>query len=352
MVSKGFCQPSRGSVTKSGVKKIEVPGASKALILEEDLRIGVEEGEEEYMFAFLRSVQVDNDENIYVLDAEYIKVRVYDKLGKHIRSFGKKGQGPGEFGWPARMIITTDEKLAMLDSMNKRFSYYSKEGECLQEINLGKQGYVHRAWLDSQGNIYGDIFEFTGNSSKMVLTKFDADFNRISKIAEMEREIKMGEINPISYRIVYNVLPDDRVFWANNLEYCIHVVNSSGNLIKKIYKDYNPISISNADKERIKKEFSGSDFPSSLKLVFPKKYPAMNYIISDSNGKIFVRTYTQNEDSLFKWDVFDEEGRYILSFFHPEEDILYTFRKGKVYSLNVDNEERIPHIRRYKIVWN
>ena len=258
-------------IVKNPKKPAKVPGAPMALTLEEDLRIGVEEGEDEYMFALLRSVQVDNDENIYILDAQYIKVRVYDKFGKHIRSFGKKGQGPGEFGWPSRLLMTTGDKLAMLDSMNRRFSYYSKEGECLKEINLGKQGSVIRAWPDSQGNIYGNIGEYTGNSSKMVLTKFDADFNRISKIAEMERERKMGEINPILYRIVYNVLPDDRIIWANNLEYCIHVVSPSGNLIKKIHKNYNPVTISKADKERIKKEYEEIDMPSSFNRVFPKK---------------------------------------------------------------------------------
>ena len=224
-------------------KPAKVPGTPTTLTLEEDLRIGVEEGEDEYMFANLRSVQVDNDENIYVLDAKYIKVRVYDKNGKYIRSFGKKGLGPGEFQWPSRMIMKTDEKLAMLDSLNRRFSYYSKEGECLKEINLGKQGAVIRAWPDSQGNIYGDIFEYSGNSSKMLLMKFDADFTQISKVAELEEDLKTGEFNPITYRLVYNVLPDDRMIWANNLEYCIHVVNSSGNLTKKIYKDYDPVTI-------------------------------------------------------------------------------------------------------------
>ena len=353
------CSPKAKIEKKDGViivknprKPVKVPGEPTALSLEEDLRLGTSEGEEKYMFANLRSVQVDNDENIYVLDAEYLKVRVYDKNGKHIRSFGEQGQGPGEFGWPSRMIITTDEKLAILDSRNSRFSYYSKAGECLREIILGRQGAVIRAWPDSQGNIYGDIFEFTGNSSKMILTKFDADFVPIAKIAEMERETKIGERNPILYRIVYNVLIDDRVIWADNREYCIHVVSSSGNLIKKIYKDYNPATVTASDKERITKEYTAGDRPSRLNLVFPKKYPPIFTLIGDSDEKLFIRTYERNKDGLFKWDVFDEEGRYVLSFFHPEEDILFTLRKGKVYSLNVDNEEGIPHIRRYKMVWN
>jgi len=80
----------------------KVPGAPKSLTLEEDLCIGLESGDEDYMFAELRSVQVDKDEDIIVLDWKYNVVKVFDKNGKHIRTFGKHGQGPGEIQGPSR----------------------------------------------------------------------------------------------------------------------------------------------------------------------------------------------------------------------------------------------------------
>jgi hypothetical protein len=329
----------------------QVPGAPKALSLEEDLRIGIEEGDEDYMFANLRSVQVDNEENIYVLDAKYIKVKVYDKSGKHMRSFGKIGQGPGEFGWPSRMVMTTDGKIATLDSQNRRFSYYSRKGECLKEVSYAEYGNLIRAWPDSRGFVYCDVMTYSATSRIGKLVKFDPEFNQISELAEMGETLNPIEINPILYRIVYNVLPDDRVIWARNLEYCIHVVDASGKLVKKIYKDYDPVTIAEAEKERIKKEYSSEGFPPTLKIAFPKKYPPIYYLLGSDKGRIYVRTYTRNDEGFLKWDVFDEEGRYLLSFFHPEEDILFAIKNGKSYSINQDNEEGIPHVRRYKMVW-
>ena len=128
-------------------------------------------------------------------------------------------------------------------------------------------------------------------------------------------------------------------------------MDASGKLIKKIYKDYDPVTIPEAVKERMKKERYSDGFPSSLKLIFPKKYPPIYYILADDNGKIYVRTYAQNKEDLLKWDVFDEEGRYILSFFHPEEDILFHSKNGKIYSINQGNGVGFPHVRRYKMVW-
>lgn len=340
------------TIIRNPKKPVNLPGAPKALTLEEDLCIGIEEGDEDYMFANLRSVQVDNDENIYVLDAKYIKVKVYDKNGRHIRSFGKAGQGPGEFGWPSRMYMKSDGNIAILDSRTRRFSYYSREGKCLKEINLAEHGSFISAWPDSRDFVYGTIFEFSGTSSKMKLIKFDADFNRVLNVAELERKFKMGEINPISYRIAYNVLPDDRLIWIKNQEYCIHIVDTSGKLVKKIYKDYDPVSISKADQERIKEERYSDGFPPSLKLVFPKKYPAIYYFLSDEKGRIYVRTYARNDEGLLKWDVFDEEGRYILSFFHPEEDILFVIKKNKAYGMIPEDEEGIPRVKRYRMIWS
>lgn len=332
-------------------KAVKVKGAPKALSLEEDLRIGIEEGDENYMFGSLRSVQVDDEENIYILDAEYIKVSVYDKNGRHIRTFGKTGQGPGEFGWPSRMYMRTDGKISILDSRNRRFSYYSRKGECLQEINYAQYGSFFRAWPDSRGFVYCDEMYLTGESRIIKLTKFDADFNRVSKIAELEEKLNPREINAILYRIVYSLLPDDRVIWARNQEYCIHVVDASGKLIKKIYKDYDAVTITEAEKERMKKERYSDGFPPTLKLIFPKKYPAMDYLLGDDKGKIYVRTFARNREGLLKWDVFDEEGHYILSFFHPEEDILFHSKNGKIYSINQGNGVDFPHVRRYKMVW-
>ena len=70
-----------------------LPGTLSQLILREDLCIGDEEGEE-FIFSQTKAIQVDEEENIYVLDQKEVCIKVFDKNGKHLRTFGKKGQGP------------------------------------------------------------------------------------------------------------------------------------------------------------------------------------------------------------------------------------------------------------------
>jgi hypothetical protein len=339
------------TVVRNPKNPVSVPSAPSALSLEEDLRIGVLEGEDEYMFGFLRSVQVDDDENIYVCDAEFIKIRVYDRNGRHLRSFGKEGEGPGEFAWPSRMYLRPiNRDLGILDGNNNRFCYYSLEGACLKEINLGRYSAIFRAWPDSRGYTYGDIWDLEEGFSISKLVKFDPKFESpVATIAELREKVALGEFNPISYRILCRVQPDDSVIWAKNLEYCFHVLNAEGDLTRKISKDYDPVTIPQAEKKRIEEEWAREGRSSNL--VFPEKYPPMYYFVSDDTGKIYVRTYEKDERGLFKWEVFDEEGRYVLDFFHPEEDLIFTIKNNKLYSMNQDNEEGNPHIRRYSLNW-
>jgi len=334
-------------------KPAKVPGAPKSLTLEEDLRIGVESGDEDYMFAELRSVQVDEDEDIIVLDWKYNVIKVFDKNGEHIRTFGKHGQGPGEIQGPSRMYLKGGKDIGILDSSNNRFSYYSKEGKCLKETGLGKHAMIFRAIPDSRGFIYGDTFVLDGNSRKDSILKFDPEFNLVSTIATHEKAFTRLEVNPVREGLIYQVMADDRLVWAHTYEYALHIVGPDGKLIKKITKDYNQIKITEKDKGKIIKDMWGDEPPpSGFKIATPKSYPPMYYLLGDDKGRIYVRTYERDSEGKLKWDVFDEEGRFILSFFHPEEDIVFVIKNDKAYSMILESKEKgIPLVKRYKMIW-
>jgi hypothetical protein len=334
-------------------KPAKVTGAPNSLTLEEDLCIGVESGDEDYMFAQLRSVQVDEEEDIIVLDWKYNVVKVFDKNGKHIRTFGKHGQGPGEIQGPSRMYLKGGKDIGILDSANNRFSYFSKEGECLKETSLGKNVRIFRAIPDSRGFLYGDTFILDGNIRKDSILKFDPEFNLVSTVTSFEKAYTRRELNPVREGLVYQVMADDCLIWAHTYEYALHVLDPEGKLIKKIIKDYKQIKITEKNKEKIIKDMWGDQPPpSGLKIAIPKHYPPMYYLLGDDKGRIYIRTYERDSKGQIKWDVFDKEGRFILSFFHPEKDIVFVFKNDKAYSMILESEEEgIPLVKRYKMTW-
>ena len=117
------------------------------------------------MFSELRSVQVDDQENIYTLDMKEIKVRVFDKSGKHLRTFGKKGKGPGELDMPTRMEPAPGGNLVIEDYGNAKFVFFSLEGAVIKEIPLGKYQFLVRFKFNSRREIYADVRTFDETKS-------------------------------------------------------------------------------------------------------------------------------------------------------------------------------------------
>ncbi len=121
-----------GNVTTVVNESGSVWGGTATLV--EEASIGVELGAEEYMFGQITALYATDDE-IYVLDNSVSKVRVYDLEGNHLRSFGRKGQGPGELGRIAfEVAVGPDGRIFVGDLSNRRVNIYSPEGEALDEI--------------------------------------------------------------------------------------------------------------------------------------------------------------------------------------------------------------------------
>jgi hypothetical protein len=329
-------------------KPVKLPGMPTTLKLTEDLCIGKETKDENYMFSELRSVQVDDDGNIYALDPKEILVKIYDKNGKHLRTFGKKGQGPGEFQSAGRMYLAEGEKLTFLDTGNKRFSYYSLNGECLKETSCGKWN-LNRAHADSKGYIYGETLSIALEGVKQKLLKFDPQFNQISELADLEVKMTPPSINPMPSRFFFSVTKQDNLIWAITSIYELNVVNNKGEKIKKIVKDYNSVKITDAEKEKLMKRYQG--LPQDIKLEWPENYPPFYYFALDDRGWIYVSTYEKDVKGNIYFDVFDAESRCFARFSHPEGEILFVVKKNKAYFLVEESKEGIPLVKKYSMEW-
>ncbi len=111
-------------------------GDEKKISLEFVRQIGgVEEEREDYQFYVPFSIEIDKNENIYVLDIGNSRILKYDKNWSFITSFGKKGQGLGELEGPYKMSLGSDGNLYVFQSNN--VIVFSDEGIELKRILHG-----------------------------------------------------------------------------------------------------------------------------------------------------------------------------------------------------------------------
>jgi len=339
------------TIVRNPKQPVRKKGFPSALTLKQDLCIGKGLKGEEDMFSRIGGVAVDVDEDIIVIDEKEIVVKVFDKTGGHVRTFGKCGQGPGEFASIARILLKGGKDIVLLDSANDRFSYYSKEGECLKEIRLGKNR-VTRVKPDSRGFIYADTLIRDGNGVIDTILRFNPEFENNETIAEAKRTINYRELNPVSEWYMYTVMEDDRFIWGRNTDYEFTILNREGKPVKKIIKDYNPVKITKEEREKmIAERFGEQGVPDFVTLKFPDHYTPWYYFVCDDVGGFYVRTFEKNDQGHLKWDYFDNDGIHRLFFFLPPEELFYYIRNNKAYSFINESEDGMPIVIRYIMEW-
>ena len=102
--------------------------------------VGVDAGEEPYMFYWVRGARRLPDGRIMVSDAGAHEVRLFDGEGVFVRATGRQGQGPGEFGEPATMELfgpSPSGHVLVTDSFNGRINVLDRDGQYVGQITLG-----------------------------------------------------------------------------------------------------------------------------------------------------------------------------------------------------------------------
>ncbi|MFC1499649.1 6-bladed beta-propeller [Candidatus Zixiibacteriota bacterium] len=77
-----------------------------------------------------------SDGTRYVLDAKDTRVLRFARDGEYLGSFGREGEGPGEFSSPSSMTMLPGEIILVADPGRRRFSRFSTEGRFLGSITL------------------------------------------------------------------------------------------------------------------------------------------------------------------------------------------------------------------------
>lgn len=309
---------------------------------EEDLRIG-KEGDNKYMFSQIRDIAVDGQENIYVADDKEINIKVYDKSGQYLRTIGRQGQGPGEIGRPYGIQVVNDRELMVHDGKNRRVHYFSLEGEFLRDIKFGLLWHS-KLYTASNKYYYAIVWLSEPPNSRMELMKLDAELNKLETIGIMTMSDPPQPIELFRPEITYKIMHNDCLLYGYPEDYELQIFSPEGKLIKKITRKYDPIPVSDEDRQRAEKDF-GPD----RKLIFKKYRPAYVEFLTDDQGWIYVWFSGMLEKGQkINYDVFDAEGKYLTKIQLPFRP--HIWNKGKIYTIEED-EEGFHIVKRYKVTW-
>jgi len=375
--------PSKTSINLQDFKDVKVISSLKTpkpkdglkirIIFEEELSIGVEVGDENYMLGGRIYFNADDEGNIYVNDRDRQRIQKFDPQGQYLITIGRKGRGPGEFDNAWNPEFDKDGNLYVFDFSNRRISFFTKEGEYLRQISFPQGMSIH--YINSSGLYFSARSRILSDSDVFSYTRtyglFDKDLNQLAEVFNQTSERKMDTRSRAYY--LANIFSDEAyapnrtflmsrrgfIYFGYPEKYEIKIFNPEGKLVKILEREYDPIKVGRKHKEKfinyledeyyifmpvddsLKKDIAGL-------IKYPKYIPAYQTFTLMENGWLFVVVDSGEEDAKLI-DVFDQDGKYIAQFTTSVSTDRLIFINGKAYAIDTVNDYRYAKRYSYEI---
>ena len=354
-----------------------------------EVSIGELEGPEEYLIGSVRSIAVDDDRNVYILDGQARHVRVFDSAGTYVKTLGRPGGGPGEFEVPIGVAISNG-RLLVRDPANGRVQLFGLETEETEEWGYQPSPYFMNTPLyrDDQGRIYVDIsdperrFIVMDSDGTQIDTisppdaPADFDDGRYSMSAEGEsgdRRISVGATVPFSPDWYWTVHPIGHFLSALSTAYRINLEQEGG--VLRIGRNHRPVAVSDDEHDhheqrildRMRRYDAGWSWDGP---DIPDHKPPFRGLSAGSDGRIWVSLWTEGqrvpneehdptnpESAPFTWveplryDVFEADGTYLGAVVPPEgfsPSAPPVFGRSFVWAVERD-DLGVERVRRYRL---
>jgi len=343
--------------TVEGIRTVVNPAFPKEGIIRaalvEELVIGGEGGDAESVLNRPQCLDVDAAGNIYVLDWGDVEFKVFAPDGRHLRSFGKKGQGPGEFDTPAYFDLAADGRVFLLSGRQHQLIILDETGKYLSSFRL--DGFCSSLAVDGRNRVYysqflspetggGEEYELVQN--KMALFRADELGTEKTRLGEylngtMMRKVQGAGEGMImssmssreSYVTSWLVGPDDRIWIGYNKDYRLDVYDADWKLLFRFGRDFTPV----------RHPGYKADGP------HPELYPAFSdwRKFFDEKGNLWLEQYVEEGVKDHVFDIFSPDGIYLRQVRVPET--LHLVRGDMAYSI-IRTEDEFLLVKRFRMV--
>jgi hypothetical protein len=345
------------------------PVPVKALIFKEEVTIGVPEGDEKYMFGSSVIFNVDEQGHIYATDWESKQVKKYGPDGKHVLTFGRAGQGPGEFRNPGGVRFTKDGDLYISENFGNKIIFFDRNGIYLRQSILPAD--IFDIWITPAGTYLGTqriTPQYVGQGPvETIINIFDSAFKPILELHKESFSFPVRSLPPaqaqaaitnefLSRPTAVAVMGDDgRIYFGRSDVYAIDVLAPEGKKLMTISRAVEPLPYRQADIDFVLKEDeermtsmmrSEALTKDYLRLIrFPKNKPFFRALVPMDEGGLAVVVDIEGYSATWI-DLFDRGGGFLGRVRAAVPPLNLMFKNGKAYALQRDDSGFLS-IKRY-----
>jgi hypothetical protein len=353
----------------------------------QELRLGAVEGPAHLAFSPGLVVRAAPDGTLYVADPGTKQVRVFDQRGRHLRSFGGQGAGPGEFlsigeaGWRGDTLWVTDP-------MQLRTTFFTPAGRDVRTL-----GAVTRAtgeltptgaWVVlADGSVLalpGGVRREDGRPAtfRLPLLRVEPRTGRTDTIAWRELRNRMLRVED-GGRLLSIVQP-----WDDTPLFAVSAIGAMMVQVDRAVSDrgqpvFRVTRFDTAGRQRFSRVFRYSPVPLPAnwrsqwamekareiaawrpvgsvrtlaaaiagELFSPVHMPPVTAVVAGTDGSVWLRREERGGDTV-EWLVLDGEGRVAGVVRLPVGLAVQQATRTRVWGV-MDDDLDVPHVYRFRV---
>jgi sugar lactone lactonase YvrE len=253
----------------------------------------VDTDDENLAFYMPSAIVADAAGNLYVLDTGNHRVQKFGPDGKYLATYGRQGQGPGEFQYPAWLAVDGKGFIYVTDPFNQRIQVLTPDGKDHKAIKGLEQG-AGPVFLGSNGELV------TGTSRMRFLINrdeekpaalpklvkvLDADGKPVREFGEPV-DFKNELVNNSGNEVILTVDGAGQVYLVFPVQNRIEKYAADGKLLWRADREL-PYSMEIKDKGEIKRDGG------SVTIRGPQLNRCAAGIAVDGQGRVWVVTLTR-----------------------------------------------------------
>ncbi len=363
-----------------------------AVDLEPVYRIGSALARSEWeQFTAVQHIGFDRTGNLYILDAPGpeggTRVVIVDPEGRHVKDFGRRGEGPGEFQWPRRMVVWADGRTLIEDVLHMGSHVFGPEGDFERMVRGGVGPRLRPDPVDANA-VVGVSWRREDDNRRAVI-RFDLSSGEVSEQTLVEAWVPrkgdegggapetleefVGEVWGFEPALLFDVLPSGGIAFADTTDYAVKLTDRSGVVTRIVRRPIPPLPATDAIKRaernrrldeqaRNPRTTSGGGEPNAEmealtaaldaarvaaveNMRFFPEIPVIASLRTAWDGTLWVRRSTEPaaaEPGAI--DVISPDGRYIGTFPPASLDMPVAFGPGGLVAFIETDEMDVPVI--------
>jgi len=289
-------------------------------------RIWEVESAENDVFAEVRQVLIADDGTVYLYDSKNLRYYIFNKAGRFVRAFGKKGEGPGEIKRLAQApTFLAGDKVIIQDT--GRIHYFTREGKYVRSVLNNHQTHRPIIFLNEKEFLSAPRTLLDVPDGKARIRKINLETGEEKVITEFslfeggvvqEENIQAAVISNALTPMMIIGLHDSRLYFGMNDKYQVHIAGMDGKVKGTFSLKRKKSKVSNEEKQEKLMRRAKGRAPKELLITLAKRLPNeetyFNRIESHS-GLIYLFRSHHSEQNTQQIDIFTPAGKYLYRAF-------------------------------------